>query len=72
MTNVEYSPREELLTALLDQADEDTYPSATMLDIIESLLEPEERPAYAAMLMAKIRNDRFPSLSLIRRVQQLS
>lgn len=72
MTDTEYSPRKELLSTLLDQADEDTYPSSTMLDIIESLLEPGETPAYAAMLMAKIRKDRYPSLSLIRRVQRFS
>jgi len=60
--------RMELLNLLLDKVEADKYPSSTMLDIIEKLLTPETAPAYADVLMAKIRDENYPSLALIRRV----
>ena len=57
---------------LLGKVDEDTYPSSTMLDIIEKLITPETAPAYAAVLMSKIDGDTYPSMSIIRRVLALS
>lgn len=64
--------RQELLDTLISRVDEDTYPSYTMLDMIESLLEPDEVPAYAELLLAKARDDRFPSIPLLQRVQALA
>ena len=64
------TPRSQLLEVLMEKVDEDTYPSSTMLDLIESLLGPRETQAYAEALLERIRNDRFPSLSMIRRVQR--
>lgn len=65
-----YSARRELLEVLMDKANDETYPSTTMLDLIEDLLTPDEVPGYARWLMSRIDADRFPSISLIRRVQQ--
>ncbi|PFG39362.1 hypothetical protein ATJ97_1865 [Georgenia soli] len=66
-----YDARKELLRALLDKVQADQYPSATMLDTIESLLEPREVPWYAEELLSRIREDQFPSIDMIRRVENL-
>lgn len=68
----EYSARHELLEALMAKIDADVYPSTTMLDMIESLLGPDDVPAYAESLLTRIRNDQFPSVSLMQRVQNLA
>lgn len=67
----EYDVRVEILRMLMGRVAEDQYPSATMLDMIEQLLRPEEVPAYAELLMQKIRDDRFPSIPLLNRVMAL-
>jgi hypothetical protein len=63
--------RGALMTALLEKVTEDPYPSSTMLDLIEELLTDEEMPAYVLLLQEKIRADRFPSISLIKRLVAL-
>lgn len=60
--------RRMILGELWRRAEKDTYPSATMLDDIECLITRDEVPAYAEMLMAKIRADRYPSTDLVNRV----
>lgn len=67
-----YSARRELLQALTEKTAEDAYPSATMLDMIEGLLTPDEIPIYAETLMTRIRNDRFPSISMMKRVERFA
>jgi len=65
----DYDPRKVLLDALLDKIEEDPYPSSTMLDSIEQLLAPEDVGRYVEILTRDIRESRFPSISLIRRVE---
>jgi len=67
----EYDVRGEILRMLMGRVAEDQYPSATMLDMIEQILRPDEVPAYAELLMQKIRDDRFPSIPLLNRVMAL-
>jgi hypothetical protein len=64
--------RTRTLDLLLEQVEADTYPSSTMLDIIERLLTPEEVPEYAELLLAKVEADRYPSMSLVRRLVALA
>ena len=64
--------RAALLDLLLSKVKEDTYPSATTLDLLEQILTPEELPAYAAVLMDKIAHDRFPSASMMKRLVSLT
>jgi hypothetical protein len=66
------SPRRALVDALMDKIEADPYPSSTMLDVLESILRPDEVNAYAEVLLSHIRQDTFPSLTLINRVQALS
>lgn len=62
--------RRSLLEALLDKVEDDPYPSVTMLDFIESLLEPHEIPDYLEQLLDRVRADRFPSIDMIRRIEK--
>jgi hypothetical protein len=71
-TSDQYDARAELLRALVSKVEDDPYPSSTMLDMIESLLTAEDEPTYVETLMDKIRNDNFPSISLMKRVQNLA
>ena len=43
-----------------------------MMNLVEELLAPDDVPAYAAVLMDKVKSERFPSLSMIRRVMALT
>jgi hypothetical protein len=63
--------RRELLDLLLTKVANDRYPSATMMDLIERLMGPDERSIYVEVLMDKIRHDRFPSIPMMRRVLAL-
>jgi len=63
--------RAELVATLLQKVREDTYPSTTMLDLIEKLLAPEEQPTYVVLLQDKIRSERFPSMPLLIRLAEL-
>ena len=67
----EYQVNRELLDLLFTKVSADTYPSSTMLDIIERLLTPGDIEDYGRLLMDKISNDNYPSMSLIRRVLAL-
>jgi hypothetical protein len=66
------SVRGRLLALLLEKVDEDTYPSSTMLDMIEELITQQDVSTYADTLMRKIDGDVYPSISMIRRVLALS
>jgi hypothetical protein len=69
--NERYDVRREVLRVLLSKIADDPYPSGTMMDMVEQMLEPAEVPAYAEVLMDKIRRDRFPSLNMLERVAKL-
>lgn len=62
----------ELLRVLLSRVQAERHPSATMMDMVEQMLEPDQVPAYAEILMEKIRNERFPSLQMLQRVARLA
>jgi uncharacterized protein (UPF0147 family) len=67
-----YDARAELVQALLQQVEEDQYPSVTMLDMLEELMTDEEIPAYAQALLTRVRSDRFPSIPMLQRLQKLT
>jgi hypothetical protein len=63
--------RAELVATLLQKVRDDPYPSSTMLDLIEELLTPEETPAYVVFLQDRLREDRFPSIPMLKRLTAL-
>lgn len=65
------SVREQLLELLLEKVEQDTYPSSTMLDLIEELITPDDIARYGKVLMAKLAGENYPSNSMIRRVTAL-
>ncbi len=64
--------RRRLLDLLLEKVEEDTYPSSTMLDLIELLVTPDEIGEYSDILLSKVEGDTYPSNSLIRRLVALT
>ena len=69
----ENAVRAALLQMLLDRIEEDQFPSSSTMDIIEMLLEtPEDVERYADILMEKISNETYPSLTQVRRVLALT
>jgi len=64
--------RKMFLDALLERVSDDQYPSITMLDIIESLLEPDEVPMYVEILLRQVRQERYPSIPMLRRIAALA
>jgi hypothetical protein len=67
----DFDTRAQVLDLILEKVAADTYPSETMLDLIEELARPEDIPAYAAVLMAKVSDDLYPSISMLRRLVAL-
>ncbi|MDF1602522.1 hypothetical protein [Nocardioides sp. YIM 152315] len=64
--------RARLLDLLLTKVAEDTFPSGVMMDLIEELLQPDDVPAYAAVLMDKISEETYPSVPMMRRLVALT
>lgn len=64
--------RQMLLEVLLQKVATDQYPSVTMLDLIESLLRPEEVPIYVEILLEQVRDETYPSIPMLRRIAALT
>jgi hypothetical protein len=61
--------RAQLVKRLVDQVEEDQYPSTTMMDTIEEMLAPDDVQGYVQVLLAKVADDTYPSIGMIRRNQ---
>lgn len=64
--------RQQVLEMLMEKVAADRFPSATMMDMIESLAGPDDVEEYVAILLSKLRDDQFPSPSMLRRVLALA
>lgn len=64
--------REAIYDLLMERIRRDTYPSATMMDIVECQLPDEKLAEYLDVLIHKIDGDRFPSMDMIRRIVKLT
>jgi hypothetical protein len=64
--------RRQLFAVLYDKVSEDKYPSPTMLDVLERLMTPDDIETYAELLLSKIRDETYPSMSMVRRVIDLA
>jgi hypothetical protein len=67
-----YDVRAQLLELLLRKVDEDTYPSTTMLNMIEELLTPDDVEEYAETLLRKMREETYPSIPMLARLSRLA
>ncbi len=57
---------------LLDIVRADHYPSTVMLDMLERGLTADEREELVDVLLEKIADDRFPSMSMLQRLARIS
>ena len=70
-----YDPKElhgQIFEVLLEKVRADPFPSVTMLNMIEGMLQEEDVEAYTTVLMDKIREVEFPSLDQLRRLQNFA
>lgn len=70
-----YDPKElhgQIFEVLLEKVRADPFPSVTMLNMIEGMLQGEDVEAYTTVLMDKIREVEFPSLDQLRRLQNFA
>ena len=66
-----YDPSElhaQIFEVLLEKVREDPFPSVTMLNMLEGMLQQDDVEAYTAVLMDKIREANFPSIDQLRRL----
>jgi len=61
--------RGQLVQLLLGKVEQDTYPSTTMLDLIEEIVTNDNRGDYIRVLWNKVRDDTYPSLALMTRLR---
>jgi vesicle coat complex subunit len=61
--------RSTLVKELLDRIEAEPYPSVTMLNMIESLLTPDELPEYVQLLMDRVHADLYPSIDMLHRIR---
>lgn len=64
--------RGEMVNFLVQKIASDRNPSVTMMKLVEQLLEPDDIPAYVAILWDKVKTERHPSISMIRRLVALT
>jgi hypothetical protein len=64
--------RQALLDTLIDLISEDTYPSNTMMDMVEELLTPDDVERYTEVLLDKVRDEQYPSVSMLARIRDLA
>jgi len=61
--------RGEVVDLLLEQIASDRNPSATMMNLVEKLLTPDDVPAYVGILLDKVKTGgKYPSYSMLRRI----
>jgi hypothetical protein len=63
--------RDRYVQILLDHIADDRFPSNNMMNIIESLLRPEEMDEYFEALFEKVEAVRYPSVEMMARIQKL-
>jgi hypothetical protein len=65
--------RERYSQILLDHIREDTYPSLAHMDLFEATVSsPDQLAEYLEALMEKVEDTRFPSLTMMRRIQRIA
>ena len=65
------SLRERVTHKLIEDIQEVQYPSVTMMDRVEAILDTDTLGDYAEALLEKIEATRFPSISMLNRLDGL-
>jgi hypothetical protein len=61
-----------LATVLLEKIGQDNYPSTTEMDLLEEIIPPDMVRDYVNVLLAKALSSRWPSISILRRLQRVT
>jgi hypothetical protein len=56
---------------LLERIRQDKYPSITQMSLLEEMLPASLRPQYLNILLEKAASTPTPSISMLRRIQQI-
>jgi hypothetical protein len=65
--------RERFVQILLDRIRAEPYPSLAQMDLLEATVtSPEQLAEYLEALMEKVESTRFPSLTMMRRIQSIA
>jgi hypothetical protein len=65
--------RERYVELLLDRVRREPYPSTEHMDLLEaSMNDPQQLVEYLEALLEKVEATRFPSHSLLRRIQRIA
>jgi hypothetical protein len=64
--------REALLDELINLISKDTYPSTTFMDMVEELLTPDDLERYTKVLLDKVKDEQYPSVSMLARIRNLA
>jgi hypothetical protein len=67
-----YDVRAAMVELLISKLEQETYPSATTMNMLEELLTPKDVPRYAEFLMNRIANDQYPSIPMMARLKKLA
>jgi len=61
-----------LCRLLIQKVRTDQYPSFTQMNIIEQSIPPSLHREYVSVLLEKVMGERFPSTSMLRRIQRFA
>jgi hypothetical protein len=65
--------RERFVQILIDRIRAEPYPSPTQMDLLEATVtSPDQLVEYLDALMDKVESTRFPSLTMMRRIQRIA
>lgn len=67
-----YDVRAAMVELLINKLEQETYPSATAMNMLEELLTPDDVPRYAEFLMSRIADDQYPSIPMMARLKKLA
>ncbi|WP_258934370.1 hypothetical protein [Nesterenkonia pannonica] len=62
--------RSTLVQDLLTRIGQEPYPSVTQLNMVESMLAPDEVPEYVQVLLQRVKGDLYPSLDMQKRIMR--
>ena len=67
------SLRERFVQILIDRIRAEPYPSLAHMDLLEATVtSPDQLVEYLDALMDKVESTRFPSLTMMRRIQRIA
>jgi hypothetical protein len=61
-----------LAQVLLERVRQDNYPSSTQMDLLEKIIPPDLVRDYVNVLLEKTLVSRWPSISILRRLQRIT